>query len=368
MLDLLYGQVARWRRHAFERQPERRWRLARPVISIGNLSVGGTGKTPVVAAVAQWLLDHGERPAILSRGYRRTEPTPGVVVVSDGQGGLASLGRSGDEPLMLAHAVPGAVICVAADRHRAGLVAEGSLGATVHLLDDGFQHHRLARDLDVLVTTPGEIPHGHVLPRGRLREPRDVASRADVLVVMGADAAAAEYEARAVGVGAACGVTRESGAPVRVGHHASADTRRSDAGDGGSSGLAAGAPVVVACGIANPQRFVNDVRSAGWDVTQTLTFADHHPYAPRDIARLAAAVSQTGAEAVLTTDKDAVRFEVLGDLPFALYRVPIRLRFDPPDGLFVWVAGALSARRAASGTAASASPASGGRRAPGEAL
>ncbi len=359
--------MARWRRHAFERQPERRRRLARPVISIGNLSVGGTGKTPVVAAVAEWLLDHGERPAILSRGYRRTEPTPGVVVVSDGQGGLASLGRSGDEPLMLAHTVPGAVICVAADRYRAGLVAEGSLGATVHLLDDGFQHHRLARDLDVLVTTPGEIPHGHVLPRGRLREPRDAASRADVLVVMGADAAFAEYEARAVGVATACGAARESGTPVRVTHHAGVDMWRSDVRDGSAAGLAAGASVVVACGIANPQRFVNDVRSAGWDVTHTLTFADHHPYAPRDVVRLAAAVSDTGAVAVLTTDKDAVRFEALGDLPFALYRVPIRLRFDPLDVLFARVAGALSVRRASSGTAASASPASDERRAPGEA-
>ena len=165
------------------------------MVSIGNLSVGGTGKTPVVAAAASWLLECGERPAILSRGYKRQEPVPGVVVVSDGRGVTAALARSGDEPLMLARALPGGIVCVAEDRHLAGVLAERTLGATVHLLDDGFQHFGLARDLDVLVTTLGEIPEGRVLPRGRLREPADAAARAHLLVVMGATAGAASSEA-----------------------------------------------------------------------------------------------------------------------------------------------------------------------------
>ena len=217
MLDLLYGEVARWRRRSFERHPDRRRRLARPVISVGNLSLGGTGKSPVVAALAAWLVQQGERPAILSRGYRRRDEVPGVVVVSDGQAIRAGLGRSGDEPLMLARAVPGAIVCVCPDRHLAGVLAERALGATVHLLDDGFQHFSLARDLDVLVTSPGEIAAGSIVPYGRLREPRDAAARAHVLVVMGATAGAATTEGWALGVGLACGAEKVLGTPCLVG-------------------------------------------------------------------------------------------------------------------------------------------------------
>lgn len=356
MLDLLYGQVARWRRRAFERHPERRRRLARPVISVGNLSVGGTGKTPVVAALARWLIAQGERPAILSRGYGRAERVREVVVVADGLGTTAPLGRAGDEPLMLARAVPGAIVCVAASRHEAGLTAETTLGATVHLLDDGFQHHRLARDLDVLVTTPGEIPGGHVLPRGRLREPRDVAARADVLVVVGADAAAARIEAERVGVVTACGASRTLGPPILL-------STESSALSAPDSVLRApcSSPVVAACGIANPQRFIDDLTVAGWTVARAVTFADHHRFTSADIDRLARAVTESGAVAVVTTDKDAVRFEPLAPWPFALYRVPITIGFDPPDALFACVAATLAAhRRSAVATPSGASRAGGG--------
>lgn len=321
---------------------------------MGNLSVGGTGKSPVVVALASWLVARGERPAILTRGYRRRTDVPGVVVVSDGQSILADLARSGDEPLMLARAVPGAVVCVCADRHLAGVLAERALGATVHLLDDGFQHLSLARDLDVLVTSAGEISGGHVLPRGRLREPADAAADADVLVVMGADRRAAADEARALGIGIACGAARELGTPLVVG------SEIASGGEARREGIAAGAgtwnaeaghrrpetgsPVVLACGIANPQRFVDDVKAAGWQVTRAVTFPDHHPFSARDVARIAAAARETGAAAVFTTDKDAVRFEAAGPLPFPLFRVPMRLTFDPPDVLFDGVAAILAVR------------------------
>src|SRR6185436_18734170 len=139
----------------------------------GNLSMGGTGKTPVVGAIVEWLLANGERPAILSRGYARTDAVDGVVVVSDGTRILASIDRAGDEPLMLARQFPPAIVCVSPDRYLSGTLAERRLGATVHVLDDGFQQVGLARDLDVLVTSIGEIPQGRVIPTGRLREPMD---------------------------------------------------------------------------------------------------------------------------------------------------------------------------------------------------
>jgi tetraacyldisaccharide 4'-kinase len=322
LLDSLYGQVMRVRRRWVEQHPERRQRLARPVISVGNLSMGGTGKSPVVAAIAQWLVDHGERPAILSRGYGRADAVDGVVVVSDGVAVREGVDRSGDEPLMLARQVPGAAVCVSPDRHLAGTLAERQLGCTVHVLDDGFQHVQLARDLDVLVTRVGEISQGRVIPMGRLREPMDAAARAQVLVVSDATAGAASTEAWALGISQACGATRTLGAPVRAGSRESVVGSRTD-----------GAVMAVG-GIANPQRFFDALKESGTNVVDTVAFPDHHLYTRADIDRIASKLQTSGGEAVFTTDKDAVRFEALGALPFALYRVPLVVTFEPADALF----------------------------------
>ena len=151
MLDLLYSQLARARRRYYQRRPHLRRRLAAPVISIGNLTVGGSGKTPLAAEIARMLLEMGERPSILSRGYARKIFDEGVVIVSDGSRVLADVERSGDEPQMLARAVPRAAVLVSSSRYVAGRIAESRLGCTVHVLDDGFQHFDLMRDIDLLV-------------------------------------------------------------------------------------------------------------------------------------------------------------------------------------------------------------------------
>jgi tetraacyldisaccharide 4'-kinase len=174
----LYGTAATWRRRWYAGHPSRRRRLERPVISVGNLNTGGSGKTPLVAHSAARLAARGERPAILSRGYARTSPTPGVTIVSDGAAVLASLEHSGDEPLMLARALPGVAVMVAANRYEAGRVAESTLGATVHVLDDGFQHLGLERDVDLLIAGAHDLSD-RVLPAGRLREPLTAAAAAD---------------------------------------------------------------------------------------------------------------------------------------------------------------------------------------------
>ncbi len=163
---------------------------------------------PVVAELARWLLAQGERPSILSRGYKRQRAPEGTVVVSDGRGALAALDVSGDEPLMLARQVPEAVVCVGADRYISGVLAERRFGCTVHLLDDGFQHLQLARDLDVLVTSVGEIPNGRVLPLGRLREPAAAAARAQLVLVAGATRDEAKAEAWTLGVSGFAAMTR----------------------------------------------------------------------------------------------------------------------------------------------------------------
>ncbi|MEW6321712.1 MAG: tetraacyldisaccharide 4'-kinase [Acidobacteriota bacterium] len=326
MLDLLYAQAARIARRRFERRPDLRRALGAPVVSVGNLSVGGTGKTPVAAALAAWLAARGERPAILSRGYGRARRRDGVVVVSDGTRVTASVEEAGDEPVLLARLVPGAAVLVCDDRVLAGRLAEARLGCTVHVLDDGFQQVGLHKDLDVLVTSVGEIPGGRVLPLGRLREPADAAARADVVVVMGADAAGARAEAWTLGVSQSLGARRVLGAPRPAGR----------VPDG---------PVVAFAGIGQPQQFFDGLRDAGWTVARTLAFPDHHPYGPRDAARIAAAVADAGATGALTTEKDAVRLEALGSFPCPLAAVPLSLAFDGWDALADAVAAAIDRAR-----------------------
>jgi tetraacyldisaccharide 4'-kinase len=326
----------RVRRRRYEREPQRQRRLARPVISVGNLSMGGTGKSPVVAAIAQWLVDAGERPAILSRGYARRDAVDGVVVVSDGVQVRSTLDRSGDEPLMLARQVPRAVVCVSPERHLAGRLAEQQLAATVHILDDGFQHLELARDLDILVTTVGEIPNGKVIPAGRLREPIDAAARAQVLVVSDATVGAAAAEAWALGISQSCGALRRLGSPIAVPNPCGNEPAPcgNEPAPCGNEPLGSFTPVLAAAGIANPIRFFNSLKESGWNVVETMTFGDHHRYSHGDLSAIHARVAASGAGAVFTTDKDAVRFEALGELPFALYRVPLHIEFDPPAALF----------------------------------
>ncbi len=308
MLHILYGRLALARRAWYERPGTRR-RLARPVVSVGNLSVGGTGKTPCVAALAAWLVAQGERPAILSRGYARQVRRRGVTVVSDGSRLLCDVRHAGDEPMMLAQAVPGAVVVVCGDRYEAGLAAERTLGATVHVLDDGFQHVQLARDLDIVVTPSGELAREHVLPKGRLREPLSALTRASLLVVVGATDAQAQAEARAVGVPRAVGATRRLGVPVTV--HDGVPEQ--------------GATVVAMAGIGQPAQFEEGLRTAGWQVADVCVFGDHHWYSDQDLVDVARRVRAAQAWGVLTTDKDAVRLDRARPQPCRMARVPLTL-------------------------------------------
>jgi tetraacyldisaccharide 4'-kinase len=320
LLDSLYGQVMRVRRRRMERRPQRQRRLSKPVISVGNLSMGGTGKTPVVAAIAQWLVFAGHRPSILSRGYGREDQADGVVVVDR----EASIAQTGDEPLMLSRQVPGATVCVSPDRYLAGTLAE-KLGCTVHVLDDGFQHIELGRNLDILVTTAGEIPNGRVIPMGRLREPQDAASRAHFLVVTDATAGAASSEAWGLGISLSCGARRTLGEPSRI------RDQGSGIGDQGSG--IRGSKILAVAGIARPDRFVTSLRDAGHNIVDAMTFPDHHRYSAKDLIAIEAKMKSAGADAVLTTEKDGVRFESLSPA-FPIYRAPLIVEFDPADALF----------------------------------
>jgi tetraacyldisaccharide 4'-kinase len=320
MLSTLYAAAVRRRRERYAARPDLRRRLRHPVISIGNLAVGGRGKTPMTATVARLLLEIGERPAILSRGYGRRHPPEGVVIVRDPEAIRADLERAGDEPFMLARQVPGASVLVCPDRYLAGRLAEHHLGVTVHVLDDGFQHLQLDRDIDIVLLGHDDIATPITLPGGRLREPLDTLIAADAIVTV-------DDDVRVEGVG--------PDIPVFRGRRVL----------GRPDGVDARTPVFGLAGIATPARFFSGLRAAGWDVRGTRSFADHHRYSPADVQKVVAEARASGAAAILTTEKDYVRLLPFRPIVMKVGWVPLTMEPDPLPEFRQWLAAALDEAR-----------------------
>ncbi len=320
VLSTLYAAIARRRRERYAARPELRRRLRRPVISVGNLAVGGRGKTPTVACLARLLLDLGERPAILSRGYKRRTPADGVVIVRDAHGIRADLDRSGDEPLMLARQLPGVAVLSSSDRYVAGRLAELHLGATVHVLDDGFQHLQLDRDIDLVIVAGEDLDErAKTLPGGRLREPADTLLAADALL-------AADEAVFANG-------PKPRHAPFEM------FRLRKVLGQ-----VAPGRSLALA-GIARPEVFFADLRASGQELVKTMSFPDHHRYSAKDFSRICAAARAAGAERILTTEKDHVRLLPYRPFPLPVEWVPLTIEPDPLPEFRSWLAGELDAAR-----------------------
>ena len=300
------------------------------MISVGNLSTGGSGKTPIVAHVASLLVSHGERPAILSRGYGRTAPSADVTIVSNGDGVFAPLDQAGDEPLMLARALPNVPVLVCVDRYEAGRVAEQALGTTVHVLDDGFQHLRLHRDVDLLVAGRHDLGD-QVLPAGRLREPLAAAAFADAMLIESNRGSSGDRNvAKTLGVDTVFHIERTIGRPRWINTGEAVSIGPSD-------------KILALAGIARPDRFFADLEAAHTKPRATLVFRDHHPYTDADIERIRRTARDAGATIVLTTEKDAVRLSVrrLGDLPVAT--VPLTATVEP--SFAGWLLARMAERR-----------------------
>lgn len=330
----LYGAAARARRRWYANHPGARRRLARPVISVGNLTVGGSGKTPAVACVARLLLAMGERPAILSRGYARRVASGGVTIVSDGRQVTADLDHAGDEPLMLARSVPGAAVVVAAKRYEAGRVAEDQLACTVHLLDDGFQHFALERDVNLLMLAPRDLDDT-LLPGGRLREQAAAAAAADAVIVGDATPEEAEATARRAGVAHAFRAVTVVGPPRALDPY------------GAPADLPAQAAVLAVTGIARPERFFDTVRRQGLTLAGEIPFPDHHVFSSRDVKWMVDTARQCGASAVVTTEKDAVRLQPRLPIGVPVVWLPLELTIEPADAFRDWLRGRLAQARAA---------------------
>ena len=294
LLGSAFGALASLRVAAYRRGLLPRSRLAGPVVSVGNLGVGGSGKTPLVARVAEILRDAGRPVAVLSRGYGGTF-RGGALVVSDGSTVLAGAAEAGDEPVMLARALPGVVVAVGARRDVVGRAVEARFGRRVHVLDDGFQHLRLERDLDLVCLDVGDL-EDRPMPAGRLRERPSALLRAS-LVLLTRIEAASEAELRAL---------EERLSPERTFRVARRVTGWK-ALDG--AGAAPPARAFLLAAIARPERFERDVAGCGVAVVGRAFFRDHHRFRPEDIARVVAEARAAGAEAIATTAKDAVRLE-----------------------------------------------------------
>ena len=276
-------------------------RLPCPVVSVGNLTLGGTGKTPTVEMVARWLADEGRRVTIVSRGYGRRPGAP-IELVSDGGAPRLSAERAGDEPLLLARRLRGVGVVVGADRLAAGRWAVHHLRPDVVLLDDGFQQRRLLKDVEI-VCLDARAPWGRggLFPRGTLREPPSALARAHLIVLTGAAAGVDPNAALAE-------VRRRVGSvPHLVADYAVDGLEDLESGALRPAAELRGRAVLAFAGIAAPERLRDTLAAQGALVRELIGFPDHHGYDSRDIDMVLRRARAVGADLLVTTEKDAVR-------------------------------------------------------------
>jgi tetraacyldisaccharide 4'-kinase len=280
--------------------------LSRPVVSVGNISVGGSGKTPLVIALGSLLKERGIAFDVLSRGYGRDSAETLIV---DPEGPPEHFG---DEPLLIARQLQVPVI-VGADRYQAGLLAEQKFSSRLHILDDGFQHRRLHRDFDIVLLQPADL-EDTLLPFGRLRESLSALRRADSVVLPP-------------------GVT----SPV-------VDAVVWRAERNVVPPITAMKRVIAFCGIARPQQFFAALQQSGIDIAETVCFPDHHRYRQRDVDRLLQTQAQHGAQGFITTEKDAINLGPLGGQLQSLATAGLELRLENSAGVAAALLQALEER------------------------
>lgn len=311
-LSGIYGAVLGARNSLYDSEFFPNRKLSWPVISVGNISAGGSGKTPFVIMLGKLLAEKQCWCDVLSRGYRRT--TRGVLRVN-------ASGRPeeyGDEPLLIARKLRCTVI-VGEDRYAAGLAAErdygGAQSSAVHVLDDGFQHRGLHRDFDIVLLNREDLDD-RLLPIGRLREPLSSVRRADAVVV-------------------------DSDFPVERLPKGNFQVWQAERNVEVPS---LKAPVIAFCGIARPQRFFAELRKAGLDVREEIAFRDHHRYSAKDVERLAQLKQRIKDSSLVTTEKDFINFgSHLATLEPVV--IPMRMSLSDADARLKYMFGAIAQRR-----------------------
>ena len=322
MFSRLYGTIVEARNSLYEKGIFKSFSLGVPVVSVGNITVGGTGKTPLVALVAQVLAESGEKVCIISRGYGRENPKSRVLV-SDGENILADAKQAGDEPFELARKLLGKAIVVAdANRVSAGNWAREKFGITAFVLDDAFQHRKAKRDLDI-VTIDATNPFGNkkMLPSGILREPLKNLQRADAIVITRAnlctDVSNLKLQIKKYNSDCRIFVSENKISnlisvkkfPAKAQGSQSSEEKQKTKNEGQRT------KAIAFCALGNPNNFFEQLKQENFDLIETHKFPDHYFYKKEDIEKVEQKAWKSGAEILLTTAKDAVK---LKDLQFNL--------------------------------------------------
>ena len=294
LLSLPYGAMVAARNRLYDGGLLKQEKLPRPVVSVGNLTVGGTGKTPTVILLAQLLRERGYRPAVLSRGYGG-HAKAAVNVVSDGNRVLLRWRDAGDEPVLIAGALPGIPVMTGPKRSLTGKAAVERFGADILILDDAFQHRSLFRDIDiVLMDAARPFGNGFLLPRGPLREPPQALRRAGIILRTGE--ADREEPLREV-----------PSLPFFRGTHRPQEVVEAATGRVSPPAALRGQKVFAFAGIGSPDSFRRGLTALGAEVVCFRAFPDHHPYGRSDIECLRLLAKDSGSARIVTTEKDAVR-------------------------------------------------------------
>ncbi len=327
--SLIYGGIVRLRNVLYDSGVIETKRLPCPVVSVGNLTVGGTGKTPMVIMLATLLKDKGYRPAVLSRGYGG-EKSGKIDVVSDGECILLGPDEAGDEPVLIAASTHQVPVLTGADRFTSGQYAVDYLKADVLLLDDAFQHRRLHRDLNILLLDAARpFGNGSILPRGPLREPRSALNRADMVVLTRMDEKnqsplESDLEREFPGMPVFKAVHRPAGlCKIRFPSLGGRDEREGEIIL--SPDFLKNKRVFAFAGIAQPDSFKKMIESLGAEIAAFRAFPDHHRYSATDMDDILRASRESGAEIILTTEKDGVKLPELKEPLPDLYMLRIEM-------------------------------------------
>ncbi len=325
LLSQLYG-VAVWSRTALHRHGVLRSRALRhPVISVGNLTTGGTGKTPFVAHLTQMLKGAGYQPVILSRGYRgKAEGT--TLLVSDGKRILCEPESCGDEAYWLASKLKGVPVVVGKNRYRGGRLIEDQYEKVIYVLDDGYQHLQLKRDLNILILDATDpLPSAYLLPKGRLREPLSAIERADLIVITRSHLSFDQDEMEVV--------IRKRNRTVPISYFYHDATSLSDLKNGNTFTLRSflGKNVIALAAIGNPALFLRDLAHYQIRVLDQFFFRDHHPFNQLQLDGILGHLSQLNAEAIVTTEKDAVRLKSLKFEQGQIFSLRIEAKAEDPE-------------------------------------
>lgn len=266
--------------------------LPRKIVSIGNITVGGTGKTPVVIFMAEFYRRSGKKVAVLSRGYKGTKRAGAIV--SDGRNLLLGPREAGDEPYLIATRLKGVPVAVCADRVAGGKMLIEQFSPDVIILDDAYQHLRLKRDVNIVLMDSAEgFGPGYLLPRGILREPVSALKRADFALIKNGPAKGAQWEA-----------LQRYSVPSIAFHYRASMAYSVDGGEEVAIDSLAGKEVVAVSGIANPTSFTDTLQSLGIKVRRAFAFPDHHAYSENDISVIEKAAA---GSIIITTEKDGVK-------------------------------------------------------------